>query len=632
MSLSAGARIGPYEIVSLIGAGGMGEVYRARDERLNRVVAIKVLPDAFACDGDRLARFKREAQLLASLNHPNIAAIYGFEETSVVGAGFSRPIHALVLEFVDGPTLAGRLATGPLPVEEALPVARQIAEALEAAHEIGIVHRDLKPANIKVSEEGAVKVLDFGLAKALEGDVTSPEMSQSPTLTVAATGMGVILGTAAYMAPEQARGKAVDRRADIWAFGCVLYEMLTARRAFEAAEVSDTLAAVLRGEPDWSALPPATPGSIRRLLRRCLQKDRRSRLQAIGDARIEIIDALAGHEDGMPDIAAAPRSSMRRVAPVAAAAIVSGVLGATLVWRLQPSASDTQPLVTRTLLAVRPFDRRPPPPAGETTPPAARPDRTALALSPDGRILVFRALNVAGVAQLFARGLDRLEPTALAGTEQSDTPFFSPDGQWLGFWAAGELRKVPVAGGVATTVTRVPGAGSAPRIFGASWGTGDVIVFATDTGLWSVAASGGEPVSLSAPRENEYRHTLPHMLPGRRQVLFTVTRTPFEWADAQIVVRSLDTGEQKVLVEDGADARYVPSGHIVFIRQGVLMAAAFDLATLEIAGGRQGLSKASCRRLIWQARTSTPARRRSLFQRTHSCMPLAESPPILRPR
>src|SRR5688572_23345650 len=352
MSLSAGTRFGPYEIESPLGAGGMGEVYRARDAGLNRGVALKVLPDLLAHDPDRIARFKREAQLLAALSHPGIAAIHGFEE--------ANGMHALVLELVEGPTLAERIEQGPIPLEEALPIALQISEALEAAHEIGIIHRDLKPANIKVTDEGVVKVLDFGLAKALDGDQTrsAVDVSQSPTLT-AATALGVILGTAAYMAPEQARGKTVDRRADIWAFGCVLYEMLTARRAFEGEAVTDTMAAILRGEPDWNALPPSTPRVIRRLLRRCLEKDRRDRLQAIGDARLEIKEAISGGDTPVPAAVVVQRDVRGGIAPIAGAAVVAALLAGAGVWMLRPSAPAIERGVTRTLLGLHPFDRRP---------------------------------------------------------------------------------------------------------------------------------------------------------------------------------------------------------------------------------------------------------------------------------
>src|SRR5688572_8722959 len=376
MPLASGSRFGSFDIVGLLGAGGMGEVYQARDGRLNRGVALKVLLELTANDPDHVARFKREAQLLASLSHPGIAAIYGFEEADGV--------HALVLELVEGPTLAERIAKGPIPIEDALPIALQIAEALEAAHELGIVHRDLKPANVKVSNQDVVKVLDFGLAKALDHDLSRVDASQSPTLTVHATRMGVILGTAAYMAPEQARGKAVDRRADVWAFGCVLYEMLTGRRAFEGEVISETLASVLRGEPDWTALPSSTPRVIRQLLRRCLVKDPRERLQAIGDARIEIKEAMTGGDETSVSTAAPSHPMTPRLGLIVAVAAVAAIVAGGLVWLLKPSSTAT-PLVTRSLLGIRPFDQRSPPRPGEARVPITRRDRTSIALTPDGR-------------------------------------------------------------------------------------------------------------------------------------------------------------------------------------------------------------------------------------------------------
>jgi Tol biopolymer transport system component len=573
MALSAGTRFGSFEIVSPLGAGGMGEVYRARDTRLNRGVALKVLPELVSFDPDRISRFKREAQLLAALSHPGIASIHGIEEADGV--------HALVLELVEGPTLAERIERGAIPLEEALPIARQIAEALEAAHEIGIIHRDLKPANIKVTDEGVVKVLDFGLAKALDGDQTKSavDVSQSPTLT-AATAMGVILGTAAYMAPEQARGKTVDRRADIWAFGCVLYEMLTARRAFEGDSVTDTMAAILRGEPDWTALPAFTPRVIRRLLQRCLAKDRRDRLQAIGDARLEIKEAMTAGDEVVAAAAVAPQlSSSRRLLPLVAAAAAAAVLAGAAVWMLKPTAPVAQPRVTRSLLGLHPFDRRP---GAGTFGETRRPDRTAIALSPDGRTLVIRAATREG-QQLFVRPLDQLDATPLAGTEQAENPFFSSDGAWVAFRRGGELKKVAIGGGVASTITRVPGLGGAPPISGATW-EGNTIVFATAEGIWQVDARGGESQQLTAPSGNEYRRTLPHLLPGGRALLYTRTLTAYRWNNAQIVVRVLDTGAEKVLIENGADARYASSGHVVFLRAGMLMAAPFDVATLELTG------------------------------------------------
>src|SRR6266508_1589638 len=323
MPLASGSRLGPYEILSALGAGGMGEVWKARDGRLGREVAIKVLPEAFAADAERLARFRREAHVLASLNHPHIAAIYGLEEADGV--------EGLVLELVPGETLAERLAKGALPIEEALEIARQIADALEAAHERGVVHRDLKPSNVKLTPEGKVKVLDFGLAKALTGEAPSTDVSTSPTLTAAATQAGVALGTAAYMSPEQARGKPVDKRADVWAFGAVLYEMLTGRQPFAEDTVSDTLAAVLKTDPDWSAMPAVTPVPIRRLLRRCLQKDPRRRLRDIGDARIEIEEAMQGVSPDAAPAARAPRASRRMLHPALILGLAIGAIGAGLI-------------------------------------------------------------------------------------------------------------------------------------------------------------------------------------------------------------------------------------------------------------------------------------------------------------
>ncbi len=392
MALSPGTRFGNFEILSLLGAGGMGEVYRARDARLNRDVALKVLPDALTADPERMARFTREAQTLASLNHSNIGAIHGLEDV--------QGRQALVLELVEGPTLADRIAQGALPLDEALPVARQIVEALEAAHEQGIVHRDLKPANIKLRPDGTVKVLDFGLAKALsrtEGSTSSrPDVTASPTLLSPATmtSAGMILGTAAYMAPEQARGKAVDRRADIWAFGCVLYEMLTGRRTFEGEEVTDTLAGILRGDPDWNALPPSTPQSLQRLLRRCLQKDPRERLQAIGDARIEIVETLAAPRDEPAEPVPSAPEGVASVCRAAAASVLTALLVGAAVWTLKPAPVAVEPRVTRSLIAVDPFDQRPRGEPGETRQPVPRPDRTALALVarwPHARIQRHRA-------------------------------------------------------------------------------------------------------------------------------------------------------------------------------------------------------------------------------------------------
>ncbi len=584
MALTPGTHFGPFEIVAPLGRGGMGEVYRARDTRLNREVALKLLLDAVALDPERLARFTREAQLLASLSHSNIGAIYGLEH--------SDGQHALVLELIEGPTLADRVARGPVPIEEALAIAKQIAEAVEAAHAQGIIHRDLKLANIKVRPDGTVKVLDFGLAKGTERAQTdvlmtgAANLTASPTLLSPAmmTTAGVILGTAAYMAPEQARGKAVDHRADIWAFGCVLFEMLTGRRAFEGDIVTDTLAGVLRGEPEWTALPAETPRSISRLLRRCLEKDPRNRLQSIGDARLEIADALSSPEPAI----VATAGAWRRWVPWVAAALIA--LAAIVVDKMKPQPATTDPHVTRSLIALEPFDERQPPPPGQPARPRmARQDRTALALSPDGRTLVFRAWvldarpNGGTQSQLFVRALDSLTPVPIATTTGSENPFFSPDGKWIAYWDGGEIRRVPSTGGDAafTPVTKIA---DGARLFGASWGDDDRIVFATATGLWRVPASGGTVESIAKTRTNENARLLPYVLPGSRAVLFTVQWTPYRWDDAQVLVHSLTDNSEKVLLSDAADARYVSSGHLVFIRRGKLMAAPFDIGRMEVTG------------------------------------------------
>ncbi len=574
----------------------MGEVYRARDSRLNRDVALKVLPQAVAGDAERLARFTREAQVLAALNHPNIGAIYGLEEQR----GESGHATALVLELVDGATLADRLLQGALSLDESLPIARQIADALAAAHEQGIVHRDLKPANIKLRPDSTVKVLDFGLAKSLAAPepppagssilatFAGPDVAASPTFAAPAliTGAGMLLGTAAYMAPEQARGKPADRRSDIWAFGCVLFEMLTGRRPFGSDEVADTLAAILRAEPAWGDLPAETPPSIRRLLRRCLTKDPRERLHAIADARLDIDDALARREE-VPAAAVAEAPRQPAVLPLVIAAAAAALVAATVAWWLKPPASNGPWPVTRALMTLEPFDYRKPLPNGEARPRLPRPDRTALALSPDGRTLVFRAWVVDATptggtqSQLFVRPLDSLTPIPIATTTGSDTPFFSPDGKWIGYWDARELRRVPSTGGDAafTTIAMV---GS--RVTGASWGDGDQVVYATAEGLWRVPATGGTPEQIAKVGEGENARILPHMLPGGHAFLFTLQKTGFRWDDAQVMLRSLTDGSEKVLLTDAADARYVSDGHILFVRRGKLMAVPFDLDRLELSG------------------------------------------------
>jgi serine/threonine-protein kinase len=563
MALAAGARLGPYEILSALGAGGMGEVYRARDTKLNRDVAIKILPDLFVADADRIARFQREAQVLASLNHPNIAAIYGLEE--------SNGIRALVLELVEGPTLADRLSQGALSLNETLTIARQIADALEAAHEKGIVHRDLKPANVALTANDQVKVLDFGLAKLARGGAGGASapgelaaMTNSPTLTAMMTRAGVILGTAAYMSPEQAKGREADKRSDVWAFGCVLFEMLTRKRAFEGDDVSDTLAAVLRGEPDWKALPQGVPAHVRMIVARCLEKNRQTRFADISTAKFLLNEGS--------DLATGPglrlgRSMVHTGGWIAAAATVSGIIVGAATWAVMRVPAESPRPVRFAIV----------PPAAE--PLMVGPDRD-IAISPDGTQIVYRAGQ--GEAHLAVRTVDQLEARSLAGTTGNVRgPFMSPDGQWVGFFSnRNELQKVSITGGPPITLCRVAGGSR-----GASWGPDDTIVFATSdstTGLLSVPANGGKPNVLTTPDRGrgEIDHLFPAILPGGRAVLFTITSSQPE--DAQIAVLDLKTGQRKTLIRGGSHAEYVATGHLVYAAAGTLRAVRFDLGRLEV--------------------------------------------------
>jgi serine/threonine-protein kinase len=562
MSLAAGARLGPYEIVSPLGAGGMGEVYRAHDAKLGRDVAIKILPDVFAADPERRGRFEREAKTLAALNHPHIAQIYGFEESS--------GIRALVMELVEGPTLADRIAQGPLSIDETVAIARQIADALEAAHDQGIVHRDLKPANIKVRGDGTVKVLDFGLAKALDpAGPASPAAMNSPTLSVHATQLGVILGTAAYMAPEQARGRNADRRADIWAFGVVCFEMLTGNRAFGGEEISDTLASVLKDDPAWAALPPDLPASLRRLLRRCLEKDPRRRLSAIGDARLELDerDEIRGERP-------AARAAASRVPWIVA--IVASLIAIVAVTMLVASAlrsAESAAATGRYSLTL---------PGGQRL---AGLGQTAISLSPDGKRLAYIARG-GGPDQIYVREIDSFASRPLPGTEDAVNPFFSPDGEWIAFFTADALRTIAVGGGPATTLARVEDYGR-----GGTWGSDGNIVFASspNSGL-SLVPSGRGPVQNltkldGSARETSHRH--PHYLPGGA-LLFTVG-TGGSWDDARIEVLKRGTNERTVLIQGGSDARYVSTGHLVFVRAATLIAIPVDLQKLRVTGSQVSL-------------------------------------------
>jgi Tol biopolymer transport system component/tRNA A-37 threonylcarbamoyl transferase component Bud32 len=553
-----GRRLGPYEIAAHLGSGGMAEVYRARDGRLGREVAIKILPKEFTADADRCARFEREARLLAALNHPHIGAIYGLEQ--------HEGLHALVLELVDGHTLAEILRGGPLPLHQALTIGGEIAEALEAAHDKGIVHRDLKPANIAITRDGMVKVLDFGIAKATVEE-PAPIFTRSPTFEAGSTFEGTLLGTAAYMSPEQARGKPVDKRTDIWAFGCVLLEMLTARQPFGGETTSDAIAAILERDPDWSALPPATPPAIRRLLRRCLNKDARRRLHHIADARIEIEDTLREPLGARSESAAlsgarwfAGRRRVWALASAAAALLLALVVGAALIaWRPAPLASAAP--VARLMITL---------PAAQTVEKGRFPP---VAMSPDGDLLVYAAAVGGGRTSLFLRPIDQVAARVIAGTEGASTPFFSPDGRWLAFYAEGALKKVPIGGGVPLRISE------SPPVSGASWGEDNRIVFSTTlagSGLWSVSADGGEPRQITTPHADEAQHGYPQILPDGKQVLFSVRR-----GDAwQVALLSLEDLAWRVVGNGrvvGEGAQYVSTGHLVYAQGGALVATPFDV-------------------------------------------------------
>jgi Tol biopolymer transport system component len=566
MRLTPGSRLGQYEVVSAIGAGGMGEVFRARDTRLQRDVALKVLPDLFAADPERLARFQREAQVLASLNDRNIAAIYGFEE--------SETTKALVLELVEGPTLADHLVQGPMPVDDAVAIARQIADALETAHAQGIIHRDLKPSNVKVRPDGMVKVLDFGLAKAFDpARPASGDPLDSPTITAGATQLGMVLGTAAYMAPEQAKGKPVDKRADIWAFGCVLYEMLAGRRAFAGEDTSDTLAFVITKEPDWSALPADTPAPLRRLLRRCLEKDRKRRLADISDARLELDEALT--PETRVSAAAAPvaqRPDWRRTLPWAVAMAAVLALIATLVtWAPWRAAAPSRTVRASTHFGADVSLAIPGGAAG-----------SAVTLSRQGDMLAFTA-RAAGAAtsSLWVRRLDELTASMLAGTEGAAVPFFSPDGRWLAFFADGKLKKIAVTGGIVSTLANAP----EPR--GGDWADDGTIVFTPDraaTPIFRVPSAGGraEPWTSLGPEEATHRY--PQVLPSGKALLYTAHNSTSGFDAAKIVVKPLPDGSPHVIVDGGYYGRYVASGHLLYMRGGVLHAVPFDLERLEATG------------------------------------------------
>jgi serine/threonine protein kinase/WD40 repeat protein len=558
---------GKYRVLEEIGRGGMGVVYKAEDTKLARKVAVKVLPEVFTADPERLARFEREARVLASLNHPNIAAIYGVEEAD--GKRF------LVLELVEGETLAERLSRGALPLEETLQICRQIAEGLEGAHERGIVHRDLKPSNVKITPEGKAKILDFGLAKALVEELTAADIANSPTITANMTQPGVILGTAAYMSPEQATGRPVDKRADIWAFGCILYECLTGKRAFPGDTVTESMAAVLRGEPDWNALPAGTPANVRAVLRRCLQKNPKERLRDIGDARIEVGESATYPSEAVPTL---HRFSLPWLAAGAAVILLAGILIDRLLIR-HPQSTPAAPAVTSTI-KVEPGHW-----LDGWNSEMQRPSRSAVAIAGDGKFVVYSAVEEhpgpQAKPQLYLRRMDETKAQPIAGTEGGVNPFLSPDNRWVGFWADGKLKKAPVEGGVPHTLCDVA------LLFGANWGRDNTVVFSDGvySGLSRVSVEGGKPEILTKPdpKREETSHRLPSWLPTGKAVLFTAMRHGWDPQPGLALLR-LDTREWHVLLQDAADARYVPTGHLVFLRQGTLMAVRFDLARLEVIG------------------------------------------------
>ncbi|HXV61412.1 MAG TPA: protein kinase [Vicinamibacteria bacterium] len=563
MSLEAGQRLGHYEIVGLGGVGGMGELYKAKDTKLRRDVAIKTLPQAFAEDRERLARFAREAKLLASLNHPNIATLYGLEDHD------GQPI--LVMEWVEGETLEARLSRGPLPLDELLALFEQMAKGLEAAHEKSVIHRDLKPANVKIAEDGTVKILDFGLARLAEtdGDKWGQGASQSPTLTKD-TALGAILGTASYMSPEQAKGQSVDRRTDIWAFGSCLYEALSGVKAFQGETFADVLAKTLEREPDFEALPTSTPASIRLLLQRCLEKDPKQRLRDIGDARLEIRDAFS--RSASPTTIAESRKAALSFGVAGGLALGFAMVGGLEVWRLTRSPHEA-PHPTRLTLEL----------------PNIAPSDAAifgfslfeLDISPDGRQIAY-VVQGERARELRLRSLDEISPKPIPNTEGASAPFFSSDGQWIGFHADGKIRRVAPDGSQLLSLCEAPG------FAGASWGPDDTIIFAGKEGLYHVAARGGAASLVVAPNSADGEALLgwPRVLPDAKHVLATVLMEGSIVDDprARIVVVSLETGERRIVTEAGSNPRYVPTGHVVFGWGGDLYAVGFDVERLTTRG------------------------------------------------
>jgi serine/threonine-protein kinase len=625
MNIAPGARIGSYEVADLIGEGGMGTVYRARDSRLDRDVALKVIRRDLAVDADRVARFDREARLLAALNHANIATIHGLE--------YDGATRILVLELVQGDTLGERLRAGKLTVTESLAYGLQMAAGIGAAHDQGIIHRDLKPANIKITPSGTVKILDFGLAKALAIDSAAQAIAFSSTLTSDGTAQGAIVGTAAYMSPEQARGKEVDKRTDVWAFGCILYDMLTGRAAFGGDTLSDTIAAILTRDPDWSRLPDDVPASIKRLLRRCLQKDSSRRLRDIGDARLEIEDALGSSSDeeqraqsvsvNLAAPAVARRSAMR-VPLVAAGLLGAAVIGAASYAALR--RDNPLPLRAAHFSIALPGNTR-----------LDGLDFPAVALSPAETHIAFVATR-GGSSQLFVRPLASLDAQPLEGTEHALSPFFSPDGNWIGFFASGKLKKIPLAGGPVTEIA------DAEIGFGGVWGVDNNIIFAPSNAspLMRVSADGGTPEAITTldTAKGEFSHRWPDLLPDGKTVLFSAG-TSGSWNDADIVLQRIGSDDRQTIVRGGSAPRYAASGHVLYVRAGILHALPFDAGSrratgnaladvAEILGSMDGAAQISVSRdntlLYVPASASASKRTLTWVDRTGRLQPLAAPP------
>ncbi len=551
----------------------MGEVYLAKDSKLDRQVAIKVLPETMTRDVERVARFQREAKLLASLNHPNIAAIYGFEEQRLD----SGVMHFIVMEHVEGETLSQRLGGGPFPVEDALDIAKQMAEALEAAHDKGVIHRDLKPGNVMVRLDGTVKVLDFGLAKAMAEESTGPVPADSPTITMNYSRPGVILGTAAYMSPEQARGRPLDKRTDIWSFGVMLYEFLTGACVFRGETVTDSMGAIMHKDPEWALLPKGTPPTIHLLLRRCLTKDRKRRLQAIGDARVELEAAIVDPTSTSLGLAQTALEVKRRLLPswpINLAFVAILAMTATATWFAKPKPKDTSQVIR--LTAMIPDEQE------FTTQAKIGAARMPLtAISPDGTTLAYLA-TTDSKTQIYVRHMNQQEAVAMTYTADADSPIFSSDGRWIAFSQDGRLKKISVLGGPAQTIC------DAPQLRGAHWGANNRIAFAPTrrSGIWIVSADGGKPDQVTdlGPDPGAASHRWPQLLPDGRSIVFSQTDNEDDFTSAKIEAVSVDTGKRKVLIEGAMYARYLPTGHLVFVRGDVLMAVEFDPIRVEIMG------------------------------------------------